>query len=163
MFFKKNKEISTNLSHIDGIDFYMKGFMVKVSIDDNNKCVVIKPLVEKKDPVKIKLQNIINISVVTDKEIIEKSKSVLGRAAIGGLLIGPLGAIVGGISGTGNKTKNKYTYYMVINYKSEASNDIKVLSFEIVGGSLKWSKFFKELKSRINTNESSKEIIPEYL
>ncbi|WP_286149563.1 MULTISPECIES: hypothetical protein [Bacillota] len=163
MFFNKNKEINTRLAYIDGISFYTKGFMIKISIDDNNKCLIINPLVEKKESVKVKLQNIINVSVVTDKDIVEKSKSVLGRAAIGGLLIGPLGAIVGGISGTGNKVKNKYTYYMVINYKSEIDNEIKVISFKIVDGSLKWSKFFDELKSRINKNENLEEVIPEYL
>lgn len=38
------------------------------------------------------------------KEVVgKKSKSVLGRALLGGLILGPLGAIIGGASGVGDK------------------------------------------------------------
>jgi hypothetical protein len=36
-------------------------------------------------------------------EEVRKEKSVLGRALVGGLLLGPVGAVVGGISGVGTK------------------------------------------------------------
>lgn len=42
-------------------------------------------------------------SVENQEVIIKQSKSVLGRAAIGGLLLGSVGAIVGGMSGLGTK------------------------------------------------------------
>ncbi len=38
---------------------------------------------------------------------IEKDKSVIGRAIVGGLLLGPVGAIVGGMSGIGTKKETK--------------------------------------------------------
>ena len=40
-------------------------------------------------------------------ETIEKDKSVIGRAVVGGLLLGPVGAIVGGMSGIGAKKETK--------------------------------------------------------
>ena len=40
-------------------------------------------------------------------ETIEKDKSVIGRAVVGGLLLGPVGAIVGGMSGIGTKKETK--------------------------------------------------------
>ena len=38
----------------------------------------------------------------------EEKKSVIGRAIAGGILLGPLGAMVGGMSGVGTKTKMIY-------------------------------------------------------
>ncbi|MPN33669.1 hypothetical protein SDC9_181160 [bioreactor metagenome] len=66
------------------------------------------------------------------------------------MLLGPLGVIVGGMSGIGNKQKLETHYYMVMNYKSR-DEEVKVLSFEIVGASLHWSSFVEELRSKINT------------
>jgi hypothetical protein len=43
-------------------------------------------------------------SIENQKEIIAtKSKSIVGRALLGGVLFGPVGAIVGGLTGIGNK------------------------------------------------------------
>lgn len=48
--------------------------------------------------------NIVYWSILKKDEIFEtKKKSVLGRAIIGGILLGPVGAVVGGISGIGEK------------------------------------------------------------
>jgi len=53
----------------------------------------------------------------TNKEtIVEESKSVIGRAAIGGILLGPIGAVIGGLSGTGTTNTLKGKYYLVINF-----------------------------------------------
>lgn len=42
------------------------------------------------------------------KKLIEKkSKSIVGRALVGGLLFGPVGAIVGGMTGIGDKESSK--------------------------------------------------------
>ena len=37
----------------------------------------------------------------------KKSKSIIGRALVGGLILGPVGAIVGGMTGIGDKEKSK--------------------------------------------------------
>lgn len=42
---------------------------------------------------------------ISHKQLGTEDKSVIGRAVVGGLLLGPLGAVVGGISGVGSKTK----------------------------------------------------------
>lgn len=59
---------------------------------------------------------IISLSQTTQEELIQKKKSVVGRAIVGGILTGGIGAIIGGMSGLGSKTKKGIKYYLIINY-----------------------------------------------
>jgi hypothetical protein len=52
----------------------------------------------------------------------EKDKSVLGRAAVGAIVLGPIGAIVGGISGVGKK-KQGFPHCAVINFWGESTDN----------------------------------------
>ena len=156
IFGKRNKSgnRSVNLSFVDGVESYSKGMAVELSMDDKDQCLIMKARVFKDKPIiKLKYEQIIAANVVTEKEIIESDKSVVGRAVVGGVLLGPLGAIVGGMSGIGNKAKANTHYFMVINYKSN-TGETKILSFEIVGSSLHWSEFIKELKNKFNSNQT---------
>lgn len=158
IFSKKNKsgDRSVNLSFVDGLDSYGRGLAVELSFNETE--LQIKSRIVKNKPiVRLSLEQIIAANCITEKEIIEKSKSVTGRAIAGGVLLGPLGAIIGGMSGIGNKQKSETHYYMIINYKSR-DEEIKVLSFEIVGASLNWASFIEELRSKIKTEELEKEI-----
>ncbi len=159
IFGKKNKsgDRTVNLSFIDGIEGYTKGAAIALSIDNENQCLTVKARIFKNPPVHLKFEQITGVNVVSEKEIIEKSKSVVGRAVVGGVLLGHLGTIVGGMSGIGNKQKSEIHYFMVINYKSQ-SGEIKVLSFEIVGASLHWSSFVEELRTKINTKNINENI-----
>ncbi|OMF23476.1 hypothetical protein BK133_24095 [Paenibacillus sp. FSL H8-0548] len=56
-------------------------------------------------------------SAMTQSDFAKQEKSVIGRAVVGGLLVGPMGAVVGGMSGIG--TKDKKGGFLVINYKNE--------------------------------------------
>ncbi|MBU3107137.1 hypothetical protein [Clostridium gasigenes] len=151
IFGKKNKSgnRSVNLSYMDGLNGYVIGTAVEVSINDENQSVTVKSRAYKKPEIHLKLDQITGVTVISEKDVVEKSKSTVGRAVVGGVLLGPLGAIVGGMSGIGNKVKSSTKYFMVINYKSR-EEEIKVLSFEIVGASLHWSSFVEELRKKIN-------------
>lgn len=59
---------------------------------------------------------IINLEKTTENELIKMDKSVIGRAVVGGLILGPLGAIIGGISGIGTKEKISEKNYLIINF-----------------------------------------------
>ncbi|KEI92231.1 hypothetical protein [Clostridium botulinum] len=152
IFSRKNKngDRSVNLSFVDGIEGYGKGLAVELSINTEKECLTIKSRVVKKPEANLKFEQITGVNVISEKDIIEKSKSTVGRAVAGGVLLGPLGAIIGGMSGIGNKQKSETHYFIVVNYKSR-EEEIKVLSFEIVGASLHWSSFVKELKNNIET------------
>ena len=66
-----------------------------------------------------------------DKEQIytQKEKSIIGRAVIGGLIAGPAGAIVGGMTGAGTKTvKEKMPdLFITIDYTSDSGQDSVIL------------------------------------
>lgn len=64
---------------------------------------------------------IINIIKTSSAEIAKVNKSVIGRAVVGGLIMGPLGAIVGGISGVSLKDKLQITQYVIINFWDTSS------------------------------------------
>lgn len=157
IFGKKNKDgnKAVNLLMVDGITG-LNNKPVQLSLDDTLETLVIK---ERLGSIKAGLsyEKITNVNAITEKEIIEKDKSIVGRAIVGGVLIGPLGAIIGGMTGLNKKQKAEKHYYMVINYKSE--EEIKTLSFEIVGASLHWSEFLIELRKRINVINIENEII----
>lgn len=150
LFSSKNKDgsIGTNLAFIDGLDVFFKGEAVELSLyEDDNEIRVRSRIDKKKSVAHLKLEKISNIGMLSEKDIKEKSKSVAGRAVAGGLLLGPLGAIIGGMSGIGNKDKTTTEYYIIINYKS--NDEEKALSFKIVGSSMGWSKVFDKIKSHI--------------
>jgi hypothetical protein len=68
-------------------------------------------------------------AVKSEQELIEKGKSVVGRAIIGTLLVPGLGTIVGGMSGIGNKKKKgKTNYFLILNY-TDRNGDLAAVTF----------------------------------
>lgn len=78
-------------------------------------------------PFYISYQQIIDMKFISHKQLINEDKSVIGRAVVGGLLLGPLGAVVGGISGVGSKTKTIGNYYFVINFNDVYTHRIQTI------------------------------------
>jgi hypothetical protein len=130
---------------IDGISSFYKGLAVNVTMLEAK--LEIKARIGKFPPVELQYSQIVNVALLSESEVIEKEKSVIGRGIVGGLLLGPLGAQVGAISGVGTKTKEKQHHYVVINYTPSAGGEIQAISFEIVGASFGTDKFIEELKA----------------
>ena len=82
-----------------------------------------------KTPIKLAYDQITDVFFGYREELVEKSKSVIGRAVAGGLLFGGVGAVVGATSGIGNKTAKHIDKYLVISYKSKDGTD-KFLEFK---------------------------------
>jgi hypothetical protein len=76
--------------------------------------------------------DIISITLEDREQVfIEKEKSVVGRAIVGGLLLGPVGAVVGGMSGLKGTVQEKAKMpemLLSIVYKADGEEKIIVLS-----------------------------------
>lgn len=107
------------------------GAGVKVCADTSRRAVVIKTManVERVLP----CEKITKAISTTSAEIEKQSKSIAGRAVIGGVLLGPVGAIVGGMTGFGTKDKKKIQSYVIINYTSGGEEKVAAFTSVTVG------------------------------
>lgn len=112
--------------------------MYKLSLD--NDCVLIKNLLGK---FSIPYEQITDVYYGLQSEIVEKSKSVIGRAVAGGILFGGVGAVVGAVSGVGNKSKTVKKFVFIISYDED-----KFITFEDTR-MYKGVDFAKKLKEKI--------------
>jgi hypothetical protein len=95
-----------HMKFVDGINSYKSGDIVSIDIDDSANEIVIKGFLNRKAPiVHLPISKVTYVSLDTEQEEIEKNKSVVGRAVAGSLIAGPLGAVIGGMSGIGTKKK----------------------------------------------------------
>ncbi len=79
------------------------------------------------EPFQIHNSQIIELIHTSKTELIKESKSVIGRSIAGGLLLGPLGAIVGGMSGIGHKENQGSKHFLIINYWDINTKNSKTL------------------------------------
>lgn len=133
-------------SHVSGIGLFDEDEIINANVENGN--IVFKSALTKNKTVSLSIDKVTSARILTDKENVEKGKSVIGRAVVGSFVAGPIGTIIGGISGVGNKKKNKSYRTMVINYDGK-----QVLILED-----KWAtnfdRFLKELnKLIINENQ----------
>ena len=90
---------------------------------------------------------IISLRQTSLEELTKTEKSVIGRAVVGGLILGPFGAIVGGMSGFGKKEKSVNIHYLVMNYwdtKAKAAQTLLIRGNKTL------------IKAFINRNEKEK-------
>lgn len=156
--FSKSLSIMLNTNELVGN--IGAGNVVNVScLDSEGKLEIKMPFAKKGTPsVFLSYSQITAIERLSEKEVITitKSKNSIGRAAVGGLLFGSLGAIVGAVSGAGSKqsTKSKFSFYIVVNYIS--SSEKKAITFTIPECSLgASSKFVEHIRSVCNLSPVS--------
>lgn len=69
---------------------------------------------------------LISVTFADQSELLRQNKSVIGRAIVGNILMGPMGAIIGGMSGIGTKSA-KNNSYLVINYWDKFTKQAQTL------------------------------------
>lgn len=111
--------VKSNFKLVDGIPGWGQDVNVVTAELLEDRMVFSKAAIKNSPTISLMLEQIVETNVYTEKEIIEKSKSVVGRAAVGALF-GPVGAIIGAVSGTGTKKRVKTDMYYTIMYNSSA-------------------------------------------
>jgi len=109
-----------SLIHISGIPNYESG--VKVKFYKNLNEINIDKTYS------IPIKNIESTSLNSSKQLTEQQKSVISRALVGGLLLGGVGAIIGGISGVGTQQETTMMWMITINYKNYGENKTTILA-----------------------------------
>lgn len=148
-FFKKKKGsvISEHFKLLENVVMFSKGYMYEVALYDTY--LEITSL--QKKTVTLNYNQITDVFYGVETELKNKPKSVIGRAAIGGLLFGTTGAIVGAISGN-NQTKERH-FYFIISYVGSDGAD-KYLQFEDTR-LFKGLKLSQKLKEFTDTSDKS--------
>ena len=149
----KSGNRSVNFSAVDGLPGYQQGDAVNATIDKKAGMLIIRARVFQRPEVRLPLDRITYAESKTETEIRERDKSVIGRAAVGSLL-GPLGAIVGGMSGIGTKKTKSVRQFLIIAYMSTDGEE-KAIALEIVGASIGWHEFLKEINPKFATAPES--------
>ena len=141
------KMVATHLSGLEEV--YEKNRIVYVIWDEDNKKLIFKTKIYAKKQVEytvnLEISKIKRIGIISEKEIIEHNKSVGGRAIAGGLILGPLGLLVGGMSGIGSNKSTKIKMFMVINYDED-----KIITFELPLIPLNSNKLTLAVRAHLN-------------
>lgn len=122
---KKGSIISDYFQLHEDFAGFAKGYMYDVALYDDH--LEITSLQKKK--LLLNYNQITDVFYGYEAELIEKPKSVIGRALVGGAIFGGAGAVIGAVSGTGTKTEEKIHRYFIISYTS-SDNEDKYISFE---------------------------------
>jgi hypothetical protein len=96
------------LTHISGIPNLADGVKTTISVYED--------ILTFNENISLRVVQVLRVQFLEETQLIEKQKSVIKRAVVGGLLLGPAAAIVGGISGVGTKTSKKKQYFLSIDF-----------------------------------------------
>ena len=132
---------------VDGLPGYQQGDAINASINKASGILTIRARAFKRPEIQLSLDRITYAESKTETELQERDKSVIGRAAVGALFLGPLGAMIGGMSGIGTKKQKNVKQFLIIAYYS-ADGEERAIALEIVGASIGWEKFLKEINPK---------------
>lgn len=117
---KKGSIVSDHFCPEQAIGPIRAGDMTEIALYDDHLALSNFTV---KQPITLQYSQITDVFYGYWEEIVEKKKSVIGRAVAGGLLFGSLGAVVGAVSGTGTKEAKQIDRYLVISYTAKDGSE----------------------------------------
>lgn len=161
---KKAKEVKATMDQ-RGVKSYFTAHHVEgLGIGSNALCDIMQfedriQIESGESKFQIPLSNLRAAEVKTEQELLEKNKSVVGRALIGTLLVPGLGTIVGGMSGIGNKKKKGNTNtYFILNY-TNSHGELAAVTFKNNFNAAGARTFSIEVNSAANISRSGEAIL----
>lgn len=143
-----NKDLKCDFSQLSGISQFDYKTIVTVQQNDEQARLEIKRMFTKEEPLTIRYSQITGCEAVRNLRIKKEGNNVVSNAVLGGLILGPLGAIVGGMSGIGSNERTIQKCF-VLNYRPMNSPDeVNAIVFEVVNSSVKWEKFVEALQGK---------------
>lgn len=136
------RSIYAAFHHVNGLPFAENLFCEIFSYPDR--------IVFKSGTTEVKLlrNKITDMCIKTDTEFQKQAVSSVGGAIAGGMMFGPLGAIIGGRAK--DKKVKTVTQYLIITYTGE-QGELKYIGFDVKNNPLPASKLVKEFR-KLNTN-----------
>ncbi|MBU7316174.1 hypothetical protein [Paenibacillus oleatilyticus] len=140
------------LQHIVGIPNVKEGEEVSINVYDDKITI--------NDIQTIPFNRVVKTLITEDSklEIIEKQKSVIKRAVVGGLILGPAAAIVGGLSGLGTERieSRKTVYFLTLNYVNKQGENTQAI-FTLINDDFEYLNKADMLAERVNKVTGYKE------
>ena len=100
-------------------------------------------------------EQLIEMKFITHKQLTSEKKSVIGRAVVGGVLLGPLAAVVGGMSGIGSKTKTIGNFLLVITFWDVFTHQVQTILICTKSESVNFINRVEKEKQKKNTPEGN--------
>lgn len=143
-----NKDQKCDFSHLSGLLQFKYNTVVTVRQNDELGRLEIKRMFQKEEPLTIQYSQILGCSAVKNLKIAKDGNNVVGNALLGGLILGPLGAIVGGMSGIGNNERIIPKCFVLNYHPAGTPDETKAIVFEAVNSSVRWEKFVETLSEK---------------
>lgn len=151
---KKGSIISENFMILHDLGDFKEKFSIEVSLYDDYLTLSNFAV---KQPITLNYSQITDVFHGLQTEIQEKDKSTIGRAAVGGLLFGGAGAVVGAMTAQGKKEKKVTKLMFIISYTSSQGEEC-FLQFEDTRH-YKGKKLSEKLKELCNIKPKEPETI----
>lgn len=160
---KKQKELKQKAADLGAKDFILATYVDGLGISPNTQCTLNRfddriQIDANNQKFEISIDKMRAAVVKDERELIEKGKSVVGRAIIGTLLVPGLGTIVGGMSGIGTKKKKgTLNHFLIFNY-TDSKGELAAVTFLNNINLIKMNRFCSDINKSI-TVSNSQEVI----
>jgi hypothetical protein len=148
---------SIDVSYLSGLSYFKEKENVTLNLYEE-KLTINKNLI-------LPLDRIKDIFIKEETNMRYEDKSTIGRSIVGGIIAGPIGAVVGGLSGLGRKEIQDTIRYLKIIYidKDNNHNILYFIIYSNCGYTQAVQRFVDKLKKKLDLNKNYQiEKIPDY-